>query len=106
MSQIVPVLCQSMKSDTLSLKTVINVLDFLSKKIIQKKKKKSQKQKLLSNQKVLKTQTLLIKKSVTTGLQKNSHKLSITIRQAFEGFVGPCTLINNLKILNLQIKVR
>ena len=41
MSQIVPVLCQSLKSDTLSLKTVINVLDFLTKKILQKKKKKS-----------------------------------------------------------------
>ena len=41
----------------------------------------------------MKTQTLLIKKSVITGLQKNSHKLSITIRQAFEGFVGSCPLI-------------
>ena len=43
MSQIVPVLCQSLKSDTLSLKTVINVLDFLRKKILQKKKKKKKK---------------------------------------------------------------
>ena len=43
MSQIVPVLCQSLKSDTLSLKTVINVLDFLRKKILQKTKKKKKK---------------------------------------------------------------
>ena len=62
MSQIVPVLCQSMKSDTLSLKNVINVLDFLRKKILQKKKKKKPETKITQQPKSFENSNIADKK--------------------------------------------
>ena len=62
MSQIVPVLCQSMKSDTLSLKTVINVLDFIMKKIIKKKKKKKPETKITQQPKSFENSNIADKK--------------------------------------------